>query len=582
MTNYAVLIGNNEFNEHDKLSCPLYDVDGIKNVLTAQNTGLFITENITVLKNENSSTILEALNMKLSQKQMDNLFLLYYSGHGLIFNNDLYLAAKNTSKNEKLLDSTAIPFERIYNWIKKFSWKKVIVILDCCYSGLAGNVFKSSIASQLQMINNKAAGIFFITASSDQIAYDKSENSHYSLFTKHLIAGLETGEADINGDGLVSVDELFDYTYEKVIYENPNQVPRNFYIKKTSKLIIAKSGRDVTKKSADTIEHFVLELRKQQKITTPILTSVLALLEKTRADFSELDKQRYDLLLAVYESNIEAVEFVRQWNKTSKPVVQVVENSPPVNTPNPFAVIQDKMECGALAPKMVYIPAGRFLMGSPENEEGRFDNERQHEVVIEQPFYIGQFAVTFEDYDLFCEQSSVKKGWFLKSNEAKVKPSDKGWGRGQRPVINVTWFEAMAYCEWLSSQTGQHYVLPTEAHWEYACRAGTQTSFSCGEMMSTALANYNSQHGKTLPVGSFPANPWGLYDMHGNVWEWTASEYEKDYLFSMQYADKNSDALRVLRGGSWNFNLHALRSATRDYDTPDNRYDNLGFRLSRM
>lgn len=592
MTHYAVLIGNNKFpNERSlkPLTCPPADVEGMKMVLTAENRGQFLADHVLVLLNKESREVIREINRVLKNASKHDLVLFYYSGHGLPNSqNNLFLSTLDTEAD--LLESTAVSFNQMYELINTFYCKKIVIILDCCYSGAAGKVFKGDIGSQLQTLNSRATGTFLITATSEiQVALDVNEGSRFSLFTKHLIAGLETGEAAKNDDGLISVDDIFRYVAKKLSFENAKQVPRKFGKNESGELFIAKSGRAVTKKPADTIEHFVLELKKQEKITTPILTSALALLEKPRADFSELEKQRYDLLLAVYESNIEAVEFVTQWNKTSKPV-QVIENSPPLKMPKPFSVIQDKMQCGALAPKMVYIPEGRFLMGSPETEKNRFENEKQHEVIIEKPFYMGQFAVTFAEYDLFCEYTIVKKSFLF--NTSKTKPNDKSWGRGQRPVINVTWFDAVAYCEWLSEQTGQRYVLPTEAQWEYVCRAGTQTPFSCGETISTDLANFNGDYvygngskgeyrQQTLPVGSFPANPWGLYDMHGNVWEWTCSEYS-DYDGSENQCFNKFNAQNVLCGGSWNSNPSWLRSAVRGDSAPDNRIINLGFRLSRM
>jgi len=167
-------------------------------------------------------------------------------------------------------------------------------------------------------------------------------------------------------------------------------------------------------------------------------------------------------------------------------------------------------------------------MGSPEDEAQRSSDERQHEVVIAQPFALGQYPVTFAEHDRFCAATG------------RDKPEDECWGRGRRPVINVEWYDALAYCAWLSEQTGQTYRLPTEAEWEYACRAGTTTPFYFGATISTDQANYDGDHTygsgrksqnrrQTTSVGQFSANAWGLYDMHGNVWEWTDSTYDKDY-----------------------------------------------------
>ncbi len=242
---------------------------------------------------------------------------------------------------------------------------------------------------------------------------------------------------------------------------------------------------------------------------------------------------------------------------------------------------RDTLKDGSPGPKMVVIPGGRFLMGSPPNELERKDSERPHEVGIE-PFALGKYEVTFEEYDRFASATN------------RDKPEDGGWGRGRRPVISVTWFDAAAYAEWLSRQTGQSYRLPTEAEWEYACRAGATTPFYFGTTISTEQANYDGNYTygggqkgvyrqKTVEVGQFSANAWGLYDMHGNVWEWTGSGYDEKYGGAELriVSDPNAGGPRVLRGGSWDVEPLGLRSAARVGGGPRDWYGLVGFRLAR-
>jgi len=170
---------------------------------------------------------------------------------------------------------------------------------------------------------------------------------------------------------------------------------------------------------------------------------------------------------------------------------------------------EDCPEC----PEMVVVPAGSFMMGSPESEEGRREAEGpQHEVKIPQPFAVGKFEVTWDKWEA-C----------VAAGGCTHNPDDEGWGRGNRPVIKISWNHAQAYAKWLSEKTGKTYRLLSEAEWEYAARSGTTGPFSFEGSVTTDKANYSislSERGFTVPVGSFPPNPWGLYDVHGNVSEW--------------------------------------------------------------
>ncbi|MFV2055712.1 MAG: SUMF1/EgtB/PvdO family nonheme iron enzyme [Thiohalomonadales bacterium] len=248
-------------------------------------------------------------------------------------------------------------------------------------------------------------------------------------------------------------------------------------------------------------------------------------------------------------------------------------------------IVKDKLKVGGKGPAMVIIAKGTFTMGSPLSEQGRYDDEGpQHRVSIAKAFALGQCPVIFADYDRFARTT------------ARDLPDDEGWGRDQRPVINVSWHDAQAYSDWMSAQTGFNYRLPSEAEWEYAARASTTAPFYCGETIHTDQANYNGetiyssgQKGKylkkTVSVGSYPANPFQLYDMHGNVWEWLQDGYQDNYDGAPAEGSAwqaGVCASRVLRGGSWLDVPLCVRSANRGRIRPDDRYDFVGFRLARM
>jgi formylglycine-generating enzyme required for sulfatase activity len=244
----------------------------------------------------------------------------------------------------------------------------------------------------------------------------------------------------------------------------------------------------------------------------------------------------------------------------------------PAPGPKPFAIFKDVD--AAWCPELVALPAGEFLMGSPEGEEGRFDDERpQHPVAINRRLAIGRYPVTFDEYDHFCAATR------------RQKPKDEGWGRGRRPVIHVSWEDAQAYVVWLSTVTRLTYRLPTEAEWEFACRAGTTTPYSFGDHITTADANYSScKIAQTSDVGSYPANDWGLLDMHGNVWEW-CWDAKRDYgtgRIADPLGSTDVFAYRMTRGGSWSVGVRYLRSAFRHADAPGYRANDVGFRCARV
>jgi formylglycine-generating enzyme required for sulfatase activity len=241
-------------------------------------------------------------------------------------------------------------------------------------------------------------------------------------------------------------------------------------------------------------------------------------------------------------------------------------------------------------PDMVEVPAGEFLMGSPESEMGRGKDESpQHRVAVSQPFAVGKFEVTFAEWDACVAERGCT-----------YNPGDEGWGRGKRPVINVSWQDTQQYTAWLSKKTGKAYRLLTEAEWEYAARGVTKlppssTPFSTGVTINYKQANYdaNFTYGsgkmgvyrqKTLDVGSFPSNAFGLHDMHGNAWEWVQDCYKPTYegapADGSPVISSNCD-FHILRGGAWNYYPRLLRSAYRYATPPSVRLNNAGFRVAR-
>jgi formylglycine-generating enzyme required for sulfatase activity len=254
-------------------------------------------------------------------------------------------------------------------------------------------------------------------------------------------------------------------------------------------------------------------------------------------------------------------------------------------------IFQDHMQIGGIGPKMVILPEGSFLMGSTKQTDGeeRFDDERQHEVTIKKPFALGQYPVTNAEFRRFRpdHDSRSYEGHDLDG--------------GDQPVVRVSWQDAVDFTKWLSDQTGKRYRLPSEAEWEYAARAGTQTRRYWGDGPDLACEyasvydrtakqelNVDRSHhdcddgyAVTSPVGRFKPNGFKLYDMLGNVWEWTCSAYDEGYGGAERRCLEEGDARRSLRGGAWYFKPRGVRSADRIGIGPSKRGSGIGFRVAQ-
>jgi formylglycine-generating enzyme required for sulfatase activity len=246
--------------------------------------------------------------------------------------------------------------------------------------------------------------------------------------------------------------------------------------------------------------------------------------------------------------------------------------------PAPGTAFRDAPEC----PEMVVVPPGRFVMGSAEADRRRlgvlprFDRMEspQHEVGIARAFAVGRYSVTFAEWDT-CVAAGGCRGHV---------PDDQGWGRGRRPVINVNWHDAMAYVDWLRQRTGQPYRLLSEAQWEYAARAGTTTAYYSGPALDPSQANFGRTLGRSVEVGSYPPNAFGLYDMTGNTAQWVEDCHHESYAGAPTDGSAwlaEDCSLRNVRGGAWSLSGWSVRTAQRIGDPIEMRNDHLGFRVAR-
>lgn len=272
-------------------------------------------------------------------------------------------------------------------------------------------------------------------------------------------------------------------------------------------------------------------------------------------------------------------------SEISSVVTLATKNSPAIDPYQPgnielmaknhLSVFQHPTPTGTSAPHMIVLPKGRFLMGDIQGVGD--DNERPvRQVVVDKRFALSRYEITFEEYDQFAKATD------------RTLPDDAGWGRGRQPVVNISWEDANAYTQWLAMLTGQSYRLPSEAEWEYAARAGSESAYWWGDALQPGMAQCDgcespAKRDQPSAVGTHPPNPWGLYDLNGNVDEWVADCYSENYMgaSSSQGARTNLNCgQRVMRGGSWFDIPRLIRASARYRHPPSSQRDSWGFRVA--
>jgi len=267
--------------------------------------------------------------------------------------------------------------------------------------------------------------------------------------------------------------------------------------------------------------------------------------------------------------------------------IQAAQQSGNLGVPEVLTAAQEKVaagspgfefkECSGECPLVVVVPPGSFTMGSPEDEVDRTAGEGPpHAVTISRPFALSKTDITFDEWDACVAAGACPK-------------AVDGWGRGKMPVVDVSWEGAQTYVTWLSQLTGAPYRLPTEAEWEYAARAGTTTRYPWGDEVGNRYANCNGCGGpwtlQTAPVGSFPPNAFGLFDMQGNVWEWVEDVWHDNFddapSDGSAWLAAGDHSFRAIRGSSWHNEPELTRSAIRFKRHKKVQFDTLGFRVAR-
>ncbi len=654
MGKFALLIGVSEYAEGlPALPAATKDVAAMQRVLGDRSLGAF--DDVKVLPPPTSQEMAETIEEWLSQRKSDDLILLFFSVHGLKDNRSaLYFAASNTRR--QLIQSTAFEARKLHDLLRYSHPKQQVIILDCCFSGAFGAKDDGDMGLKQQLT---AEGRVVLTSTSAVDYAFEDKESDMSVYTRYLVEGIETGAADVNGDGFITVDELHKFASGKVkkvstvmspdiialqgqgydirLASAPQDKPELKYRKeveqkaRTAKftpparryLNSLRQGYGLSDEVADAIEAEVLKpFRDYQRK----LVEYYETLEETLADDPNLgrghlmDLKEYQKYLGLKDKDVRPIEEelagralflepepIKRTPASETTVKQTTAKHPTFSFETVRVNEQGKVietipgEAEYFAEdlgnnitlEMVRVPGGKFLMGAAKGEEGASDDEYpQHEVTVPE-FWMGKVAVTQEQWAAVAALKKVERD--LELDPAKFKGE-------KRPVEKVSWEEAIEFCKRLSQYSEQLYSLPSEAQWEYACRAGTTTPFHFGPTITTDLANYEGtdwtyngkaftgNYGKgpkgvyreeTMNVESFKPNAFGLYDMHGNVWEWCLDDWHNSYKDEPKdaIAWESSNELKVMRGGSWYDISLFCSTAFRLRNARDYRDSFIGFRV---
>jgi formylglycine-generating enzyme required for sulfatase activity len=643
MEKIALLIGVSEY-EHamglKPLPAAVKDVEAMQRVLANPEMGGFAEADITMLKNPQRQKMEDAIYELFSERQKEDLLLLYFSGHGITDENGrLYLSTRVTHKrNGSLVIPSAVAAGSLHDSMNRSRSQRQVIILDCCFSGAIAQgltVKDDGTVNIKQQLGGKGRAIL-TSSSSTQYSFEQ-EGSELSIYTRYLVEGIEKGAADRDNDGSISVNELHEYASSKVQEAAPAMTPKFFPVEEGYKILLAKSPKDdpklkyrkevedvaceddgeisginrdyldelrsklnVSVDDANTIESEVLAPFRQRQEKLRRYEQVLSRTVQQQSSLREKDRKALKRLQEVLNLRDEDVALIEERILGQPKATQVVQPAPTqknkfkqfefeVVRVNSQGQISDRTSHQAefftedlgngVLLEMVSIPGGEFLMGSPESELGRYDTESPQHTVTIQPFCMGKYPITQAQWQAVANFPKV---------EIDLNPDPSHFKGAKRPVEQVSWDDAVEFCARLSQKTGKPYRLPSESEWEYACRAGTTTPFHFGETITTDLANYRGtdwtyegtvypgNYGQgskgeyreqTTDVGKFLPNVFGLYDMHGNIWEWCQDAWHDSYknapVDGTAWMEDNDNQIKLLRGGSWLRGPSSCRSAYR-------------------
>lgn len=611
MKKHALVIGNNQHDDpnwHD-LKTPEHDAEAMAAVLTEPQIGGFDR----VIKLLNASV----LQMRIAiaelfdpaAHQPDDLLLLYFSGHGeLDSSNHLYFVGKETRRGH-LVRATGLEAGYITTFMDGARSRRQVIILDSCYSGAFGRGAKGGVPTQA-IFEGNGYGRHILTASEAlQLSWEGDETLGQvvnSFFTHFLVEGLRTGAADRNNDGLIHLDELYDHIREGMAKQSRKQTPLKFSLQADGDLIIARSPISRRQRAREQLTEVMVQAENaaergdyeqaEQRLRQVISAEPEGFLGVTARQMLEeiiVERERaaaYQDVKRLLRSAKRAAPlawqtFARQYpDYDPDNLARQLAAAPAPPQPPPQKPVETKKPSRPSAENILRAPFAWVKIPA-----GQVTIEKQvHKV---EPFFIAKYPLTNAQFKPFMEAGGYKEkkwwtdtGWEACQKDKWTEPrywQDSQWNGAEQPVVGVSWYEAVAFCRWLSDQTEQKIMLPTESQWQYAAQGNDGRNYPWGKDWDCKRCNNSVKpcdSNVTTPVTAYEGqgdSPFGVVDMAGNVWEWCLTQYESGS------NDLDGTNVRVLRGGSWdNVNSDIFRVSARDRSFPGFRYNFGGFRLA--
>jgi formylglycine-generating enzyme required for sulfatase activity len=627
----ALVIGNNDYQHAKKLDNAVADAQAFRRELETRGFDVVYRENA------NRRTMNSAMEEFMGKLSTDTVGMIFYSGHGVQINGANYLVPTDLlAKVPADFVYDAVDLSKLIDRVAKTQAKFSLAVIDACRDNpFQGNGRDIGGTRGLVAPTGDATGVMIVySAGANQKALDRlgeTDRNPNGLFTREFlkairVPGLTVQEAvnQIKAT-VISQAKSVGYVQTPAIYDQ--SVGTFYFTPGKAPAPVAKLEQQTLQQAVQTVDPSVMELEfwngikdrnskeefsayleqyPQGRFAPLARARMLNITRQVSTDSASADKAVADKIAS---DKLAADKLAADKAAAEKRVVPVAGQT-----------IKDCADC----PEMVVIPAGSFMMGSPDIEKGRQPDGREgpvHEVRIGYPYALGKHEVTRGEFSRFAAASGYKteaertSGCAEWDGKAWVHDASKNWRNpgfpqtDSHPVVCVSWNDAQAYLTWLNKKVpGKGFRLPSEAEWEYAARAGqgaarypwgddAGNSKICGfaNGMDTigkaqvsvpwSAASCGDGHAYTAPAGSFKANDFGLYDMHGNAWEWVQDVWHENYQGAPRdgsaWVNGGDQARRVLRGGAWDFDPGSLRSANRDRSAPVNRDGSTGMRIAR-